>query len=131
MAIDTGAVEAREDRAPSGWRTLTRDEWRQAFAGPLLSPIAVSVLGLWTLAGSLQLADGIAAHREGAWIVVGIAAVVMLAALVSSIAGFAFCALAGGALAYLNVEPVHAVRTMVVCSIAIQLYAVWKIRQTI
>ena len=53
-----------------------------------------------------------------------IAAIIAASALVSSIVGFAFCAIAGSALAYLGVDPVQAVQTMVVCSTAIQLYAV-------
>lgn len=60
-----------------------------------------------------------------------VAAVVLLAALVSSIAGFAFAALAGSALAYLRFDPVHAVMTMALCSIAIQGYAVWQLRASI
>lgn len=60
-----------------------------------------------------------------------VAAVVLLAALVSSIAGFAFAALAGSALAYLRFDPVQAVMTMAVCSIAIQSYAVWQLRASI
>jgi len=60
-----------------------------------------------------------------------IAAVVLLAALLSSIAGFAFAALAGSALAYLRLDPVQAVMTMALCSIAIQAYAVWQLRGSI
>ena len=60
-----------------------------------------------------------------------VAAVVLLAALVSSIAGFAFAALAGSALAYLRFDPVQAVMTMALCSIAIQAYAVWQLRASI
>ena len=60
-----------------------------------------------------------------------VAAVVLVAALVSSIAGFAFAALAGSALAYLRFDPVQAVMTMAVCSIAIQAYAVWQLRASI
>src|SRR5689334_6772417 len=61
----------------------------------------------------------------------GIAGIVGTAALAASIGGFAFSALGGTALAYLRVDPVHAVHTLVVCSTAIQLYAVWKIRDAI
>jgi uncharacterized membrane protein YfcA len=61
----------------------------------------------------------------------GVAVVVLLAALVSSIAGFAFAALAGSALAYLRFDPVQAVMTMALCSIAIQGYAVWQLRASI
>ena len=57
--------------------------------------------------------------------------IIGVSALVASIAGFAFCALAGSAFAYLRLDPVEAVRTMVLCSTAIQLYAVWKIRRAI
>ncbi len=60
-----------------------------------------------------------------------VAAIIGLSALVSSIVGFAFCALAGSAFAYLGFDPVQAVQTMVLCSTAIQLYAVWKIRDSI
>ena len=52
-------------------------------------------------------------------------------ALVASIAGFAFSALAGTAFAYRQIDPLHAVHTLVVCSSAVQLYMVWKIRDAI
>jgi uncharacterized membrane protein YfcA len=55
----------------------------------------------------------------------------LLAALVSNVAGFAFCALAGSALAYLGTDPLCAVQAMVVASTATQLYAVWTIRDAI
>jgi len=60
-----------------------------------------------------------------------LAGIIGVSALVSSIVGFAFCALAGSAFAYLRLDPVEAVRLMVVCSTVIQLYAVWKIRKGI
>ena len=82
---------------------------------------AFAALVLWVLHESMGLTDRAAL----------IAATVAIAALVASIVGFAFAALAGSAFAYLRVEPVHAVHTIVVCSIAIQLYAVWKIREAI
>lgn len=88
-------------------------------------------LMLWTIMASGTLASGIAQRHDGAWIATAMAAALLLAALVSSIAGFAFSAIAGCALAYLGVDPVHAVQTMVLCSIAIQSYAVWKIRESI
>jgi hypothetical protein len=59
------------------------------------------------------------------------AAVVLLAAVVSSIAGFAFAVIAGSALAYLRFDPVQAVTTMALCSIAMQAYAVWQLRSSI
>jgi uncharacterized membrane protein YfcA len=60
-----------------------------------------------------------------------IAGIIAISALVASIAGFAFCALAGTAFAYLRLDPVYSVHTLVVCSTAIQLYAVWNIRSAI
>jgi uncharacterized membrane protein YfcA len=60
-----------------------------------------------------------------------VAAVVLAAALLSSIAGFAFAPLAGSALAWLRFDPVEAVMTMALCSIAIQAYAVWQLRACI
>jgi len=60
-----------------------------------------------------------------------VAGIIAVSALVASIVGFAFCALAGAALAYVGVDPVEAVGTMIVCSTAIQLYAVCRIRHAI
>lgn len=86
------------------------------------SVLAIAVAGV--VLESARLFDATAA--DGA-----VAAVVLLAALVSSIAGFAFSALAGSALAYLGFDPVRAVMTMALCSIAIQAYAVWQLRASI
>jgi len=80
---------------------------------------------------SVGLGNAIVHDHDGAWIASATAAIVLLAALVSSIAGFAFSALAGSALAYLKMDPLHAVQTMVLCSTASQLYAAWKIRDSI
>ena len=79
------------------------------------------VLVLWALNESIGLS-----HREAE-----IAGTVGVAAFVASIAGFAFSALAGSVFAYLCLDPMHAVHTLVVCSIATQLYATWKIRGAI
>ncbi|MCU0937871.1 MAG: sulfite exporter TauE/SafE family protein [Burkholderiaceae bacterium] len=102
-----------------------------------MRPLAISAAGLPTSKGFAMLVIGafvaIASARmvgtpsaDGA-----VAAVVLLAALVSSIAGFAFAALAGSALAYLRFDPVQAVMTMALCSIAIQGYSVWQLRASI
>lgn len=60
-----------------------------------------------------------------------VAGIIAVSALVASIVGFAFCAVAGSAFAYVGVDPVEAVRTMVLSSTGIQLYAVWRIRHAI
>ena len=100
-------------------------------SGPVFARAALVALGVWALVELADIAGAIVAGRQDAATVTAMAAVVLLAALVSSIAGFAFSALAGSALAYLRMDPLHAVQTMVLCSTASQLYAVWKIRDSI
>jgi uncharacterized membrane protein YfcA len=51
-----------------------------------------------------------------------------VAAAVSSVAGFAFSALAGAALFHLSTDTLHAVQVMLIASIAIQAYSVWQLR---
>ena len=88
-------------------------------------------LSVWAIAEFGDIAKAIAESRHGAWITIATAAVVLFAALLSSIVGFAFSAIAGSALAYFGLDPVSAVRTIVLCSCAIQLYSVWKLRASI
>jgi uncharacterized membrane protein YfcA len=64
-------------------------------------------------------------------VIAAAAAIVFAAALLSSVAGFAFSALAGAALLKLFGDPLHAVSIMVICSIAMQAYSVWTLRVTI
>lgn len=90
-----------------------------------------AMLGTWMLVGSSELARAVVERRPGAALAAAAAVVILLSALVASVAGFAFSALAGSALAWLHIHPVEAVQTMVLCSIATQTYAVWKIRAAI
>ena len=90
----------------------------------LLMQGAFALLLAWALYELPVLANGEANA-------LAITAIIAASALLASIAGFAFCALAGSAFAYLRLDPAQAVQTMVVCSTAIQLYAVWKIRDAI
>lgn len=99
--------------------------------GPTPNRALRVALAVWALVESGIFARSIAQDRADAWIPIATAAVMALAALVSNVAGFAFCALAGSALAYLGTDPVRAVQAMVVCSTATQLYAVWTIRASI
>jgi uncharacterized membrane protein YfcA len=62
-------------------------------------------------------------------LVLTVATVIFAAALVSSIAGFAFSALAGAALLYLLQDPVRTVAVLTACSIAIHGYCVWRVRR--
>ena len=92
---------------------------------------AFALLIVWALYEFAGLEAALAHGDADASRTLVVATIIALSALVASIAGFAFCALAGSALAYLQVDPVEAVRTMVICSTAIQLYAVWRIREAI
>ena len=95
------------------------------------SRAALIVLAAWTLFEFWGIAASILQQREDGWLAAATAVAIAMSALVSSVAGFAFSAIAGSALAYLKMEPVRAVHMMVVCSIATQLYAVWSIRDSI
>ena len=88
------------------------------------SGLTISMVAALVVLGSARMVAS--PEADGA-----VAAVVLIAALVSSIAGFAFAVLAGSALAYLELDPVQAVMTMALCSIAMQGYAVWQLRATI
>ena len=62
---------------------------------------------------------------------VQISAAVFTAALVSSVAGFAFSAICGAMLFHLIEDAVVAVQTMMICSIVGQSYMVWWLRRQI
>ena len=97
----------------------------------LLTRALFLLLYAWALVQSADFVSAVAERRPDAWLTLATAGVVLVAALISSIAGFAFAALAGGALAFIKLDPVSTVRTILVCSFAIQLYAVWKLRGAI
>jgi len=93
-----------------------------------LARAAFALLVLWACLELAHAEVALAATAPNASLTLVIAAVIAASALVSGIAGFAFCAVAGSAFAYLGVDPLQAVQTMVMCSAATQLNAVWKIR---
>lgn len=99
--------------------------------GPLVERAMLLALSASIVVASGDIASAVAESRQGAGITIATAAVVLVAALLSSIAGFAFSALVGGALAYFELSPVSMVQTIVICSCAIQLYAVLKLRASI
>lgn len=55
--------------------------------------------------------------------------IVFVCATISSIAGFAFSAIAGAMLHHVVRDPVEAVQVMLVASIAVQAYGVWALRE--
>ncbi|HEY2558762.1 MAG TPA: sulfite exporter TauE/SafE family protein [Caldimonas sp.] len=93
----------------------------------LLGP-ALAVLALASLAVQAQ---HLLQHRAGSATALLTLAIVFGAALVSSVVGFAFSALAGAGLLHLYERPAEAVEIMVLCSIAIQLYCVLAMRRAI
>src|SRR4030095_8198388 len=120
------AAVATRDTRPAPMKSGNRlPQW---FSNPIWMRGALVVLAAWAIFEFGAFANAIAESRPGAWVTIGTAAIVLVAALVSSIAGFAFSAIAGSALAYFQLDPVNAVRTILVCSFAIQFYAVWKLR---
>jgi uncharacterized membrane protein YfcA len=79
-------------------------------------------------AGTLACAGfGSGWHAPG----IGIMAAIALASVVSSIAGFAFSAIAGALLFHLMSDPVPAVQIMMVCSIANQMAMTWSLRRDV
>ncbi len=95
------------------------------------SALPMMLLVTWALVEFVSLARSVADNTPGAWSQAATAVVVLVAATVSSVVGFAFAALAGIGLAFIATDPVHAVHTIVLCSIATQVYAVWQLRKSV
>ena len=64
----------------------TASRW---LGGQAFARATFAALALWTIMASGTLASEIAQRHDGAWIAIATAAALLLAALVSSIAGFA------------------------------------------
>ena len=95
------------------------------------SDALIAILCGWCVIQALVMAGFTTTHTAAAWTDVETAAVIFVAATISSVAGFAFAALAGIGLAFVTQDPVRVVHTIVLCSIAIQLYSVWQLRAQI
>lgn len=91
----------------------------------------IAIVCGWCVIQSVLMAGAATTHTAGAWTDVETAVVILVAATISSVAGFAFAALAGIGLAFVTQDPVRTVHTIVLCSIATQLYAVWQLRAQI
>lgn len=87
--------------------------------------LLVLALAFLLLFNAISVAAGSPDH------VVMIVGAVFVAALVSSVAGFAFSAICGALLAPVVDDPVQAVQIMLVCSAAGQAYMVWTFRNDI
>ena len=86
--------------------------------------LAVLALAFLFLSNAISVASG-TDH------VATIAVAVFVAALVSSVAGFAFSAICGALLAPFVDEPVRAVQIMLMCSAVGQAYMVWTFRRDV
>jgi uncharacterized membrane protein YfcA len=98
-------------------------------------PLATRLLGpgLASLAAAALLlqVEGWLQRRTGSTTELLTFAVVFASALVTSVVGFAFSALAGAGLMHLYAEPSQTVEILAVCSVSIQLYCVIAIRRSI
>jgi uncharacterized membrane protein YfcA len=92
---------------------------------------AMNTLVAGAVIASVLMVEGAVLSLHGQWSTVVPLAMVLVAATVSSIIGFAFSALCGALLFHVIESPVHAVQVMIVCSIAIQLYCVASLRRSI
>ena len=96
-------------------------------AGRMAGRAGLTVLGvaLLLLFNALPVATGPAER------VVPIMVAVFVAALVSSVAGFAFSAICGAMLLHVIDEPLQAVQIMMICSAAGQAFMVWSLRREV
>jgi uncharacterized membrane protein YfcA len=80
---------------------------------------------------ALTLYALVVSHLQGASASLAAMAAAFVAALVSSIAGFAFSAICGAMLFHLSDDPVDAVQIMMVCSLGGQALMTWSLRRAI
>ena len=118
QALDNHLVAARAARAMAFGDVMEKFQVRRFF---LLGMTAGALL-IYALALKQLHAPSISALAMMA---------VFLAALVSSIAGFAFSAICGAMLFHLIDQPVEAVQIMMVCSVGGQALMVWHLRHNI
>jgi uncharacterized membrane protein YfcA len=92
--------------------------------GQALDPGPMTIVIVAALGFGFLVAEAAVLSAQGVQSVAIVLLAVLIAATVSSIAGFAFSALCGALLFHLMDSPVYAVNVMIVCSIAIQLLSV-------
>ena len=103
----------------------------------LVVPVGSGASGSWLM---IRWSGAVALCAAGGWLLYGhdaiaghgaAALVVLVAAILSSVAGFAFSALAGALIFHIAQTGVEAIQIMLVASIAIQAYSVWAMRMSI
>ena len=114
-------IQSRTGRQASGTRSrlLPQDS---GLNGILLA--GAGAIGLILYAELMDIVFGMS-------ISVYVLLAILLAATLSSVAGFAFSAICGALLLHLMNGPLQTVELMVVCSIAIQSLSVWAIRDAV
>lgn len=92
----------------------------------LLALVEAATIGC-CIAGSLLYywSSGMSHTDLTVWVIV------LVGAVVSSIAGFAFAAIGGAMLFHVAADKIHALQVILVASIALQTYCVWKMRRAI
>jgi uncharacterized membrane protein YfcA len=91
------------------------------------NPLLIHGAGLAALVAYATVLTASHADRVSLWAM----AAIFMAALTSSIAGFAFSAICGAMLFHLLRDPIHVVGIMMICSIAGQGMMVWSVRRDI
>lgn len=89
--------------------------------------LALGIIGVLSLAAYTTWLVALTPTERSLWIIL----VIFVAALVSSIAGFAFSAICGAMLFHLIDDPVRAVQIMMICSVGGQSLMVWALRHEI
>ncbi|MDR3535007.1 MAG: sulfite exporter TauE/SafE family protein [Acetobacteraceae bacterium] len=107
------------NQAPALRLQAVDDPWPTLrWAVLIAATAACAVLGaFWTAPGSMTMAAMMVA--------------IFAASVVSSVAGFAFSAIAGAMVFHLVANPIQAVQIMIVCSIANQAAMTWSLRRAV
>jgi uncharacterized protein len=93
----------------------------------LCADLASQVVASQVVASQVLTLQVLASHVLASAGALSVMAAIFAAALVSSIAGFAFSAICGAMLFHLDPDQVEVVQIMLVCSIGIQALAVWAL----
>jgi uncharacterized membrane protein YfcA len=92
-----------------------------------INRLALCIIGMLSLAAYATWLGALTPTEHSLWIILAI----FVAALVSSIAGFAFSAICGAMLFHLIDDPVRVVQVMMICSVGGQSLMVWALRHEI
>jgi len=128
VQLTVGALPTVTQRGePNATQHVTNVPAESARLSRSYRQLAILLIGLLALAGySVWLAPHAPAAQHS-WII----GVIFAAALLSSVAGFAFSAICGAILFHLIDNPIRGVQIMMVCSVGGQMLMVWALRRDI